>query len=197
MAYRISLGEPWGGRRVTWGDTIYVAAEGMSGMAKRVEGIRAAHDDWQSDVRFGLLCGCPNLGLPSPKGDLTGLVELIEASGLRPKLIVLDTLAQMLCGGEENGAGMTAFVRNAQALSHHFACFVLAVHHLGYASEQRLRGHSSLPAACDLIIRAERLPDAPATTLRVEKAKDNPANITLTATMKRVVLAKDDDGDEI
>jgi hypothetical protein len=43
MAYRVALGEPWGGRRVVKADTIYVAAEGMGGMAKRVEGIRAAH----------------------------------------------------------------------------------------------------------------------------------------------------------
>jgi hypothetical protein len=124
-------------------------------------------------------------------------VESIETSGLNPRLIVLDTLAQMLCGADENGAGMTAFVRNAQALSHRFGCFVLAVHHIGYAAEQRLRGHSSLPAAADLIVRAERLPDAPATTLAVEKAKDSPLTVTMTANMKRIVLDADDDGDEI
>ena len=139
MAYRVALGESWGGRRVVKADTIYVAAEGMGGMAKRVEGIRAAHSDWPNDVSsFGLLCGCPNLGLSAPKGDLAGLVESIESSGLRPRLIVLDTLAQMICGADENGSGMTAFVRNAQALSHRFGCFVLAVHHIGYAAEQRL-----------------------------------------------------------
>jgi hypothetical protein len=91
---------------------------------------------------------------------------------------------------------MTAFVRNAQALSHRFGCFVLAVHHIGYAAEQRLRGHSSLPAAADLIIRAERLPDAQATTLAVEKAKDSPLTVTMTANMKRIVLDTVD-GDEI
>jgi hypothetical protein len=198
MAYHIALGEPWAGRRVVKADTIYVAAEGMGGMAKRVEGIRAAHPDWPNDVpSFGLLCGCPNLGLPAPRGDLAGLVESIESSGLRPRLIVLDTLAQMICGADENGAGMTAFVRNAQALSHRFGCFVLAVHHIGYAAEQRLRGHSSLPAAADLIIRAERLPDAPATTLAVEKAKDSPLNVTMTANLRRIVLDTDEDDDEI
>ena len=198
MAYRVALGEPWGGRRVVKADTIYVAAEGMGGMAKRVEGIRAAHPNWPGDVpSFGLLCGCPNLGLPAPRGDLAGLVESIETSGLHPRLIVLDTLAQMLCGADENGAGMTAFVRNAQALSHRFGCFVLAVHHIGHAAEQRLRGHSSLPAAADLIIRADRLPDAPATTLAVEKAKDSPLNVTMSANLRRIVLDIDEDGDEI
>jgi hypothetical protein len=197
MAYRVALGEPWGGRRVVKADTIYVAAEGMGGMAKRVEGIRAAHPNWPGDVpSFGLLCGCPNLGLSAPRGDLTGLAESIESSGLHPRLIVLDTLAQMLCGADENGAGMTAFVRNAQALSHRFGCFILAVHHIGYAAEQRLRGHSSLPAAADLIIRAERLPDAPATTLAVEKAKDSPLNVTMTVNMRRIVLDTVD-GDDI
>jgi hypothetical protein len=197
IAYRVALGEPWGARRVVKADTIYVAAEGMGGMAKRVEGIRAAHPDWPGDVpSFGLLCGCPSLGLSAPRGDLAGLVDSIETSGLRPRLIVLDTLAQMLCGADENGARMTAFVRSAQALSHRFGCFVLAVRHIGHAAEQRLRGHSSLPAAADLIIRADRLPDAPATTLAVEKAKDSPLNVTMTVNMRRIVLDTVD-GDEI
>ena len=67
-----------------------------------------------------------NLG--STKGDLGLLVASIEAMGRgrTPRFIVLDTLAQMLHGADENGAGMSAFIQNAQTLANQFEAFVLA-----------------------------------------------------------------------
>jgi hypothetical protein len=51
--------------------------------------------------------------------------------------------------GDENGAGMTALLANAEALSQHFGCLVLFVHHVGLGEEaqKRPRGHSSLGGA--------------------------------------------------
>ena len=43
MAYHIALGKRWAGRRVSQGVALYIAAEGMGGMTKRVEGFRMAH----------------------------------------------------------------------------------------------------------------------------------------------------------
>lgn len=196
LSYAVALGRPWAGRGVTGGSVVYVAAEGASGLTKRIAGIAESKPNVPEATPFSLIAAAPNLGAASG-GDLRKLIASIEAAGISPKLIVLDTLAQMLCGADENGLGMTAFVRNAQSLSSHFGCFVLAVHHIGHHAETRLRGHSSLPAAADLIVRAERLPDAPAATLTVEKAKDGPTDISLTATMQRIGLGRDDDGEEM
>ena len=141
MAYHIALGKRWAGRRVSQGVALYIAAEGMGGMTKRVEGFRMAHGNWPDSVPFALMPASPNLG--SPNGDLKLLIQSIDSMGRPPSLIVLDTLSQMLHGAEENGAGMTAFIQNAQALSTRFDCFVLAVHHTGYGPQDRMRDSSS------------------------------------------------------
>jgi hypothetical protein len=88
-------------------------------------------------------------------------------------IITIDTLAQTLGGAEENGAGMQQIIANAQALSNHFQCFVLIIHHSGLSDDDRPRGHSSLKGALDVLIRFER--------------KEG----TLT------IIGKDDEGEEI
>jgi AAA domain len=197
MAYHVALGRKWAGRRVTQGVAFYVAAEGMAGMSKRVEGFRKAHGNWPGNVPFALVPAAPNLG--SPKGDLQLLIDSIESTGKTPSLLVLDTLSQMLCGAEENGTGMTAFIRNAQALSNHFGCFVLAIHHVGLGDDksQRLRGHSSLHAAVDTQILCEQLPDGYSSALTVQKVKDGASDLSMTAYLRRLVLGADEDGEEV
>jgi hypothetical protein len=195
MAYHIALGRPWAGRRVSKGVALYIAAEGMAGMAKRIDGFRSAHREWPDRVPFALMPATPNLG--SPKGDLGVLIHSIECMGQAPRLIVLDTLSQMLCGAEENGSGMTAFIQNAQALSSRFNCFVLAVHHTGYGPQDRMRGHSSLRGAVDAAIRVEKLPDGYSSAIVFEKNKDGKADITVTETLRTVVMGTDEDGDDI
>ena len=117
--------------------------------------------------------------------------------GRPPSLIVLDTLSQMLHGAEENGAGMTAFIQNAQALSTRFDCFVLAVHHTGYGPQDRMRGHSSLRGAVDAAIRVDRLPDGYSSAVTFEKNKDGKSDIRVTATLRTIVVGKDEDGDDV
>jgi hypothetical protein len=195
MAYHIALGKRWAGRRVSQGVALYIAAEGMGGMTKRVEGFRMAHGNWPDRVPFALMPASPNLG--SPKGDLGLLISSIESMDNAPRLIVLDTLSQMLHGAEENGAGMTAFIQNAQALASRFDCFVLAVHHTGHGPQDRMRGHSSLRGAVDAAIRVERLPDGYSSAVTFEKNKDGKSDITVTATLRTVIVGKDNDGDDV
>lgn len=197
MAYHVALGKRWADRRVSQGVALYICAEGMTGMTKRVEGFRKAHGQWPENVPFALMPASPNLG--SPKGDLGLLVASIESMGRgrTPQFIILDTLSQMLHGAEENGAGMTAFIQNAQTLSNHFEAFVLAIHHTPHSSSDRMRGHSSLLPAIDANIFAERLPDGYSTALTFKKNKDEQNDVKMTANLRRLVLGNDEDGDEV
>jgi hypothetical protein len=194
MCFAIALGRPWAGRDVKQGAAFYIAAEGASGLNKRVAGLMQA-PNMPETFPFFLLTVSPDLG-NAKSGDAQKLIRSIRATGRMPSIIVLDTLAQMLHGGDENGQGMQAFVRHAQTIASALGCFVLAVHHVGHQADSRLRGHSSLPAAADLIIKAERLPDTPAVVLSLDKAKDGPTDVRLTATMRRVVLGVDAKGKE-
>ena len=87
-------------------------------------------------------------------------------------MIVIDTLAQTLGGGEENNTGMVNFVANATALAAHFKACVIAVHHVPLGDDERMRGHTSLHGGADAQLLTERKSDELTTTLMLKKLKD-------------------------
>ena len=195
VALCVALGRTWGGRRVTQAPVIYIAAEGAAGLRKRKAGYQIAEPDVPADLPFALIATAPNLG--SEKGDLPALIAAIEAAGLKPGLIVVDTLARTMGPGDENGAGMGAFIANAGALADRFKALVLVLHHSGLVDDKRLRGHSSLNGALDAQILCERAEGELAATLTLQKLKDDASDVRMTARLSRVVLDLDEDGDEI
>jgi hypothetical protein len=195
MALCAALGWHWAGRRVSQTPVVYIAAEGAAGLRKRKAGYVEVHPDLRESVPFSLVSTAPNLG--AEPGDLPELMSAIEAAGLSPGMIVLDTLAQTLGSSDENGAGMTAFLANAGKLAQRFDCLVLIVHHVGLGDDKRMRGHSSLGGGVDAAILCERHEGALEATLTIVKLKDEASDVRFLARMSRVVLGHDEDGDEI
>lgn len=174
---------------------VYIAAEGAAGLRKRKIGFEQTHDKLPESVPFYLISATPNLG--TGQDDLAGLIASIEAAGVKPGLIVIDTLVQSIGAGDENGAGMIQFVANATALANHFKCLVAAVHHVGLGDDKRLRGHTSLLGAIDVQILCERKEGALSATLTLQKLKDEASGIKLTAHFSRVIIGRDEDSDEV
>jgi hypothetical protein len=195
LALHIALGWEWAARRVTQAPAIYIAAEGAAGLRKRKIGFERSHSNLPACVPFYLISAAPNLG--TEQGDLAPLTAAIEAAGVSPALIVVDTLAQSLGAGDENGAGMIQFVANATALANKFRAFVLIIHHVGLGDDKRMRGHSSLIGGVDAQILCERKDGALSTSLTLQKLKDEASSIKLTAHLARVVIGQDEDGDDI
>jgi hypothetical protein len=196
IALCVALGRDFAGRRTSMGSVVYIGAEGAAGLRKRKAGYVKAWADLRADVDFALIPGAPNLG--AAPGDFLALVAAIEAAGILPTLIVVDTVAKTIGAGDENGAGMAAFVGNAGALAEHFGCLVLAVHHVGLGDEaqKRMRGHSSLHGALDAQIFCERREGENVATLTLQKLKDDASDVKLTAQLSRVVVGFDEDGEE-
>ena len=119
------------------------------------------------------------------------------SAGVAPGLIVVDTLAQTLGAGDENGGGMITFVANATALANHFRCFVLIVHHVGLGDDKRMRGHSSLIGAIDAQLLCERREGELSTTLTLQKLKDEESRVKLAAHLSRIVIGRDEDGEDV
>ena len=190
-----ALGWPWGGRRVVQTPTIYIAAEGAAGLRKRKIGWELAHDGLPDNVPFHLIEVAPNLG--AGIGDLKELIASIEAAGVRPGAIAIDTVAQSMGAGDENNTGMVQLAANITALANHFGCLVAAVHHVGLSDEKRLRGHSSLLGALDVSILSERKEGALSATLTVMKLKDEESAQKFTIHLARVVIGKDSDGEDV
>jgi hypothetical protein len=192
----VALGRPWASRRVAKGAVVYIAAEGAGGLRKRKAGYVEAWSDLPSDVDFALVSAAPNLG--TDPGDVAALVAAVESAGIKPVMIVVDTVAKTIGAADENGTGMTAFVGNAGALAQHFDCLVMAVHHVGLGedAQKRMRGHSSLHGALDAQILCDRREGENSTTLTLQKLKDDVSDVKLSAHLTRVVVGLDEDGEE-
>jgi len=191
----VALGLPWAGRRTNKAAVVYIAGEGAGGLRKRKAGYVKAWKDLSADVDFALISAAPNLGTGS--GDRSTLITAIDDAGLKPGLIIIDTAASALAGADENGAGMSMLISNAFALAEHYECLVLLVHHVGHSDPKRERGHSSLPAAADVRILCERYEGELRTKLTVAKLKDEAHNVTFEVKLRRVVVAYDEDDEEV
>jgi hypothetical protein len=196
LAMYVALGWDWAGRRVEQSAAVYIAAEGASGLRKRKVGFELTYAERLPEkVPFFLISASPNLG--TERGDLAELIAAVEEAKVAPGLIILDTLAQSIGAGDENGAGMIQFVANATALANHFRACVVVVHHVGLSDDKRMRGHSSLLGGVDAQILAERKEGALSTTITLQKLKDEASNLKLTVHLARVVVGTDEDGGEV
>jgi hypothetical protein len=73
----------------------------------------------------------------------TEIDAALAAKGyVNPSAIIIDTLNQTLGDADENGAGMQAFMANANLMATGFGCAVLASNHVGHAEKGRERGGS-------------------------------------------------------
>lgn len=194
LAIHVVLGAPWAGKRVERGNVVYIAAEGAAGLRKRIAAYQAKHKIPRG--LFAVIEAAPNLG--EGDGDLQALIVAVESSGIVPGFIVIDTASKSIGAAEENGAGMAAFVGNAEKLARHFDCLVLGVHHVGLGedAQKRPRGWSGLGGALDVQILCERPGDEKRTTLTVQKLKDEEDGICFEARLSRVVVGIDKYGKE-
>ena len=196
LGLHIALGWNWAGRRTEQGPVVFIAAENAAGVRKRKVGFELAQAERLPDrVPFYLIETAPNLG--TERNDRDALIASVEAVGVAPALIIVDTLAQSLGGADENNVGMVTFLGNATTLANHFKCCVAPVHHNPLGDEKRMRGHSSLYAGVDALLRAERKGCELATTLTLDKLKDEEGGARLSVRFDRIVIGRDEDGDEI
>jgi hypothetical protein len=187
----VALGWPYRGRRVKQGPIVYLALEGGSGFAKRVEAWRQRHLAQDHDpVPFYLLDVPVDL-----IADHVALIAAIKAQlGEQvPAAVVIDTLNRALVGDENKSDDMARFIRAADAIRAAFGCVVPVVHHCGIQGT-RPRGHTSLAGADDAQIAIER-DDQGIITAKVEHMKDDEAGAVIVSRLERVELGVDDDGD--
>ena len=132
------------------GKCIYVAAEGAGGIKKRLAGIKAHRENQLANLL--LLSDRPILGLPKG-GDTTELIAEMKALG-KISMVVIDTLSQVLGGGDENGSGMQVVLAAATDISNELNCAVVLVHHTGHQGKDP-RGHSSAMGNPDSLLQFE------------------------------------------
>lgn len=194
VAFHVATGRDWGGRRVEQGAVVYVAAEGGRGIEQRMQALKIHHQLEGEDVPLALVA-CP-VNLLSPKADTAALISLVKdveaQTGQQVALIVIDTLARAMAGGDENTfQDMAAFVGNVDRIRTETGAHVSVVHHSGKDTSRGARGHSSLRAATDTEIEIAN------NTATVTKQRDMEIGKPIGFKLRPVELGSDEDGSVI
>ena len=155
------------GRATKPGHAFYVAAENPSGFRLRSKAWLAHHGVERAD-RFSLQPGPTMLNRP---GEAEQLARDILATSRSPSLIVVDTLSANF-DGRENTDEAAGFLRACQRVASLTGAAVLFIHHIGKDEARGMRGHYSLRANADFVLRMESHNGV--ARLVVEKAKDAP-----------------------
>ena len=149
---------------------VYVAAEGAAGYAARALAWQKHHHGQDLGQLF-FVDRAVNLLDPN---DVDAFLSAITQ--LSPELVIVDTLARCMSGGDENsaqdmGRAVEAADRIKRALGQNGAGgAVILVHHSTKASTKTERGSGALKAACDQAISLES--DDGLLTLSCDKSKD-------------------------
>lgn len=163
----VASGLAWYGNQSKPGWVLYIAAEGRSGLGIRVQAWQ--HGRRQAEVeRIRFLPEAVNFldaaHLAKARRTLTELPE-------PPVLVVVDTMARSMIGGDENAArDVGMFIDAADELCKASGAARLIVHHTGKNGEDE-RGSSALRGAADLM--AALKPDDAGIRLECVKAKDS------------------------
>ncbi len=149
LSLSVARGSNWHGRKVRQGVVLYIAAEGGHGLFPRIQAWRSRYDDGK--LRPDAFRVVDRVVPFLHAGAVDELAELIAE--IRPTLIVIDTLARSIAGGEENSSvDMGQFVAACDRLRRISGSTVVIVHHVGRSGDNP-RGSNALDGAVDTMVR--------------------------------------------
>lgn len=199
ISLHVAAGFDWHGRRVEAGGVLYLALEGGDGFRNRVAIWRAEHAPGLP-VYFAAIPSQVNL--LDPEADTPRVIEAAataaERMGVAIKLIVVDTLARAMAGGNENASeDMGALVTNMDAIREATGAMVLFIHHSGKDAAKGARGHSSLRAAIDTEIEVAAEEGSDVRTATVVKQRDMKKGDVIHFTLEVVEVGENRHGEMV
>lgn len=187
LAYHIAAGAAWMGKKVRGGLVVYLPFEGKGGLVTRAQALRQRYG--QDDIPLYVADALYNF---RQKDGRQAFGELLAGLPDKPALIVIDTFAHALMGGDENSAqDVGAFNNAVAALIESTGACVMIVHHTGKNKSAGARGSSALLGAID----TEILVDGGAVT--ATKQRDVEAGEPIGFRLKTVVVGLDEDNEEV
>ena len=199
LAVHVALGRQWEGKDVDQGGVVYCALEGGSGVLNRVLAFRK-ENPFLTGTPFSIVPTSINLFDSAKHLQVLAATVMRAAAnmGCPIKLLVIDTLARAMAGGNENASDdMGALVSNADALRKATGAHVMFIHHTGKDAARGARGHSSLRAATDTEIEVSREQGSDFANVRVTKQRDLEGGQEYAFTLKTVVVGVNRRGKDI
>ena len=188
---RAAPGAQWRGHRVNPAKICWVAAEGVEDMRKRVQGYAMHQGMSLADLPMEFIGEAPSL---LDDADVKAVIKQMRKKG-RFDIVVMDTLAQVMAGGNENsGEDMGKVLAYCREITRVTGAMVILIHHSGKDESRGARGWSGLRAAADFefeIIRADD--DRVATVTKMKGGADGGEYGFRLLTIK---VAEDEDGDD-
>lgn len=167
MGVAIAQGQDWRGIKTKPGRVVGIVAEGVSGARNRFKAYCYQNNIPIDSLNIGVIDAAPNFLV---KADAVDVAKAIKAGG-GADLIIVDTFAQVIPGGDENsGKDLGIALQHCKSLNRECGCPVMLIHHSGKDASKGARGHSSLRAAADAELEVIRADDARAMT--ITKMKD-------------------------
>ena len=194
----VACGRAWQGRKVKQGNVVYVAAEGAGGFRHR---LNAYAGQWPRT--YMALYVVPALVNRTEPNAVAAACKAIMAAVKTAAVVVVDTFAQSLAGGDENsGKDVSLALSLLKELGQRLGALVLLVHHSGKDTSKGARGWSGLRAAADVEIEITILDNIadtgqPVRRALVTKQKDGVEGEAFYFRLEPVTVGKDEDGESI
>lgn len=200
LALAIAAGLPWRGKRVEQGGVIYCVLEGGQGFRNRIAAWKAKHDTLEGPVHFAAVPA--SINLLDPEAHTAALIQTIQvaaaAMGVPVKLVVIDTLARAMAGGNENSSeDMGALVMNMDRIREATRAAVAFIHHSGKDQAKGARGHSSLRAAIDTEIEVTASEGSPTRAATVVKQREGEKGAVFQFSLEVIDLGDNRHGEKV
>ena len=210
MAVAIASGQDWVGHRVKRpGGVLLLPFEGEGTVDSRLAARRTTLEDPDTHLPIRMVRGFGVLNSVADYHDLDATLvahrEAFKEMGVEMNAIVIDTViaAGMLSEAEENdSAAWQRVIRWLNALAQKFRVAIMLVHHAGKNALAGLRGASGSRGAADFVLmisceRNELTGKSGERKLALTKSRDGAEGILARVDGVRVMLGKDDDGDDV
>lgn len=192
MAMAIARGVPtWCGSKVAQGKVVFVAAEDAAGVELRYHAYlkNAGIRESELDGQFTIICQAPNLL------DDNYVLALIKGIG-HADLIIMDTLASVMAGGNENtGESMGKVIDSAKRIAMETGSVVLLIHHSGKNQAAGARGWSGMRAGVDAEFCITQDKDGKTRVIEATKIKNGVQGEKFAFMLQQVDLGRDEDGE--
>ena len=192
LVAHIATGMPYREREVVKTPVLYVAAEGAGGFRNRLEALCAHHELDPAALELHVVDGAPNFMEKPEVAEIIATCKELKERGVWPRVIVIDTLARVMPGGDENSSeGMGKVINNVALLAAKVHATVILIHHSGKDASRGARGWSGLYGATDQEVNITRAGDA--RTATISKSKDGKDGEAMPFTLPTIELARPGD----
>lgn len=192
-ALHVAHGMPWLGRKTRKAPVLFIAAEGGSGLYKRVQAWHQARGLKRAGLPFYVLPVAVSL-----LEQASAVVEAAQALGISPGVVVVDTMSQTFDGEENSANEVAAYLRELgtqfRAL---WQCVVMVIHHSGHQATERPRGSSAIRSNVDFMLGVFRDEDQMTATMECHKQKDGEKFVPVSFALSSQTLGQDEDGEAI